>query len=120
MAKERAPLFEDDELDISEFSPKANIDQSAPAQEKVKAGAEAARFTSREPPSQPVAVPKRAPRLHRTGRNVQFNMKATQETITAFYAVCDRTGWVLGETLERAIAALERELNAKIGQGTDD
>ena len=57
--------------------------------------------------------------MHRTGRNVQFNMKATQETINAFYAVCDRTGWVLGETLERAIAALERELDARAGQGAD-
>jgi hypothetical protein len=30
------------------------------------------------------------------------------ETIERFYAISDRHGWVLGETFERAIAALER------------
>jgi hypothetical protein len=47
---------------------------------------------------------------HRTGRNVQFNVKASQEAIDAFYRISDAQNWVLGETLERALAALEREL----------
>jgi hypothetical protein len=58
-------------------------------------------------------APKRVPRRHRTGRNVQFNLKASQETVDAFYAISDSQGWVLGETLEHALAALQREL----GQG---
>ena len=49
-------------------------------------------------------------RRHRTGRNVQFNVKASQETVDAFYAISDAKGWVLGETLEHALAALKREL----------
>lgn len=50
----------------------------------------------------------REPRRHRTGRNIQLNIKARAETIEWFYAIADRYSWVLGETFERAIAALER------------
>ena len=32
--------------------------------------------------------------------------------IEAFYGIADRQGWILGETFERAVAALERELAA--------
>ena len=42
---------------------------------------------------------------------MQFNIKALQETIDEFYAITDaHPGWVLGYTLERAVAALNREL----------
>ena len=41
---------------------------------------------------------------------MQFNVKASQETVDAFYAISDSKGWVLGETLEHALAALKREL----------
>ena len=61
--------------------------------------------------------PKREPRRHRTGRNVQFNVKASQETVDAFYAISDRNGWVLGETLEHALAALQREVAGKGREG---
>ena len=50
----------------------------------------------------------REPRRHRTGRNTQFNIKARADTIERFYALADRYRWVLGETFERAVAALER------------
>jgi len=33
--------------------------------------------------------------------------------VAAFYAIADAQGWVLGETLERAVAALK----AEIGRG---
>ena len=33
------------------------------------------------------------------------------KAIDAFYALADRQGWVLGETFERAIEALERVLS---------
>jgi hypothetical protein len=56
------------------------------------------------------ASPKREPRRYRTGRNIQLNIKARAEIIDAFYGIADRKGWVLGETFERAVAALEREL----------
>lgn len=48
-------------------------------------------------------------RRRRTGRNAQFNLKARPETIAAFCAVADLQGWGLGETLEHAVALLERE-----------
>jgi len=53
---------------------------------------------------------RRQQRRHRTGRNVQLNIKARAEAVEAFYAITDREKWVLGETFERAIYALKREL----------
>jgi len=46
-------------------------------------------------------------RRHVTGRNVQINIKAKQETVDHLIAIADRRGWVLGEVLENALAALE-------------
>jgi hypothetical protein len=115
MTKPRASIFEEPaELDISGFAPKTAPDMNAPAPEKVRAVAEAAYFSSREPkPQKQVAPAKREPRRHRTGRNVQLNLKASQETVDAFYALSDKNDWVLGETLERAIQSLQRELQPK-------
>lgn len=63
--------------------------------------AAAAGFRSREAPP-----PKGEQRRRRTGRNVQFNIKARAETIEAFCAIADAQGWGLGETLEQAVALL--------------
>lgn len=126
MSNTRAKLFNsDDDLDLTAFKPKAEPNMAAPPLEQVRAVSEAANFRSREPvkaepapssvPAAPVetAKPRRQPRTHRTGRNVQFNVKASQEAIDAFYRISDERSWVLGETLERALAALERDLAAK-------
>lgn len=119
MTKTRASIFEadGDEVDVSAFAPKPGPDRTAPPAAAVRAVAEAANFRSREAPI-PLASPisKRTPRRHRTGRNVQFNLKASQETVDAFYAISDQQGWVLGETLAQALAALQREL-ADPGKG---
>jgi hypothetical protein len=117
MSNPRASIFADDDLDVSDFVPKAGPDKSAPMAEQVKAVAEEARFRSREPALLPPPIPKRIPRRYRTGRNVQFNLKASQDTVDAFYAISDSKGWVLGETLEHALAALQRELdkNGEVG-----
>jgi hypothetical protein len=32
------------------------------------------------------------------------------QTVEALYAITDHQGWLVGETLERALAALQREL----------
>jgi hypothetical protein len=115
MSKSRASIFEEAaELDVSGFAPKSAVDTEGPAKEEVRAVSEAARFPSREP-KQPraVAAPKHVPRRHRTGRNVQLNLKAMQETVDKFYAITDKNGWVLGQTLEFAIQALDRELASK-------
>jgi hypothetical protein len=115
MIKSRASIFDEpEELDISGFAPKSAPDNDAPAPEKVRAVAEAANFKSREPKAtKPLPAPKRIPRRHRTGRNVQLNLKASQETVDAFYAVSDANDWVLGETLEYALHALQSELKNK-------
>lgn len=98
---------------MGSFAPKTAIDVSAPPAEKVREVAEAAQFRSREPSlPKPQARPKRAARQYRTGRNIQFNVKARQETVDAIYALSEAQGWVLGHTLERAIQALQREISS--------
>ena len=126
--KERADLgFADalDDFDPTEWAPKP---AAAPGPRPEKAGtrkaAAAAGFRSREPRPDPEREPERAGempaapataaaeapvRRRRTGRNAQFNLKARPETIAAFCAVADLQGWGLGETLEHAVALLERE-----------
>jgi len=113
MAKQRASIFDaGEQLDVSPFAPRAQPDASAPPPEQVKAVSQTANFRSREPsPPKTETKLKRPPRLHRTGRNVQFNVKAKQETVDAIYAITEaHPGWVLGYTLERAVEALQREL----------
>ncbi|HWB98179.1 MAG TPA: hypothetical protein VG672_15800 [Bryobacteraceae bacterium] len=119
MAKSRASIFgQTDEalkLDLGGFEPKKRSDPNAPPAEKVREVSLAAQFKSRE--AQPVKTegkPDRTPRIHRTGRNVQFNVKASRETVDAIYAITDaHPGWVLGYTLERAVAALKREMESQ-------
>lgn len=121
MTKSRASIFGEGEegLDLSGFVPKAPRDIQAPPPEAIRAVSEAARFPSREAKPNPVPAPPppREQRRHRTGRNVQFNIRARQETIDAFLAIADREGWVLGEVLEHAVAALDRELAGRAGSG---
>lgn len=69
--------------------------------------AAAAGFKSREA-APPKETPKGDQRRRRTGRNVQFNIKARPDTIDAFCAVADGQGWGLGETLEQAVALLQQ------------
>jgi len=124
MTSQRASVFDQEpEIDISGFKPRTLAKPAAEA-DQVKAVSETANFVSREParpapPAQPAAAARasrepqkepieREPRRHRTGRNIQLNIKARAETIDRFYALSDRHGWVLGETFERAIAELER------------
>jgi hypothetical protein len=103
---ERAGLFEED-LDLSRFTPQQPAKAEQPPPEAVRAVAEGAKFQSREPskPAKP-----RQQRRYRTGRNIQLNTKVTMSTRDGFYEVSDRYNWVLGETLERALQALRREL----------
>jgi len=112
MAGGRASIFEnDDEIDVAGFAPKPKETPAGPAKAEVRAVAEAANFRSREGGSAPLRAPLRAPqRRHRTGRNAQVNIKATQETIDAFTAISEQQGWVFGETLEHALRALEKDL----------
>jgi hypothetical protein len=104
MTGTRASVFETD-LDVSDFAPKAV--QEGVNREKVRAVAEPAAFRSREAAAAP---PRREPRRHRTGRNVQLNLKVRQEDADAFYALADEKGWVLGEAFQMAVQALKESV----------
>ena len=115
MSNARAGVFDaEDELDVSGFAPKKVESGSKPvAPEQVRAVSEGSSFRSREPAGRtapPAARPRREPRLYRTGRNIQLNVKVRQETLDSLYELSDQQGWVLGETLEHALKALRREL----------
>jgi hypothetical protein len=116
MSSGRASIFDegtDQDLDLTGFEPKKARAESAESPEKVRALSEANHFPSRAParPQPPESPPLR--RGRRTGRNMQLNIKATQDTVDLFYRLTDTQGWVLGETLERALEALQRELGQK-------
>ena len=115
MSGKRASIFEaESELDVSGFAPKDVVTPKLQP-EQVRAVSEAANFQSREPPREILADSrKREPRRYRTGRNIQLNIKARANVIETFYGIADRKGWVLGETFERAVAALERELAGSV------
>lgn len=108
MARSRASIFEDSDLDLSGFTPGPAA--PAPAPEAVRAVTQAANFVSRESKATKPQAPQRPPRRHRTGRNIQLNLKASKETVDEFYRIADSQGWVLGQALEHAIVALKREL----------
>jgi hypothetical protein len=118
MSKERSSIFEDaDDLDVSGFAPKAAPAPDAMPPDRVRAVAEASRFPSREAKASQPAEPaptKHLPRRHRTGRTQQFNCRTTQACFDGMYEIADQQGWLVGETLEHALAALRREL---AGQG---
>lgn len=113
MSGERASIFGDEDSDLSTaFRPKppAKVVPNPVAKEHVKTVSEAANFRSRDPQPTRVEPTRREQRRHRTGRNVQLNIKARAEAVESFYSIADSQSWVLGETFERAIEALRREL----------
>ena len=118
---ERASIFDSSaeaEFDVSEFAPKKINPRSPAPAEAVRAVAEEANFVSREPakPRKSASL-KKEPRRHRTGRNVQVNIKARQDTVDRFNAIVEAQEWVTGYVLERAVAALERELKSSVVPG---
>src|ERR1700733_1012491 len=68
--------------------------------------AEENNFPSRQATKTP-KEPRRKRRIHRTGRNRQLNVKATDETVERFYKIADKRSVPLGELLEQALDALE-------------
>lgn len=99
----RADPFSGD-LDLSEFKP-TPLKKPAARKDAIRQVSEENNFPSRSPEhSKPVV----AQRRHRTGRNAQFNIKATPETIARFTSLADRHGLVFGELLDRALDAFEK------------
>ena len=101
----RADPFNGD-FDLSDFKP-SPVKKPIVQREAIRQVSEANNFPSRAPEAaKPVTASQQ--RRRRTGRNVQFNIKATPETIARFTALADREGLVFGELLERALDAFER------------
>jgi len=89
------------------FATKPKVDKPVP-EEAIARIAEENRFPSRQATKQ-TKPERRKPRIHRTGRNVQFNAKITAETMNKIYKHADERKVPLGELLKLAMDALERE-----------
>ena len=80
---------------------------------KVREVSERGGFLDRSPAPRPT-------RRHLTGRNHQFNAKATADTIRRFNAICDGQRWVAGLALEHLVALGEAALrDGTIGEAID-
>jgi hypothetical protein len=112
MAQEHRDIFaEDDTLNLDRFKPKPTGASDRPGPQDLREIAERTKFVSREAKETP---PPRVPLLrrgqHRTGRTATVTLKTTPECSNRFYALAEAQGWKIGETFERAIEALERDL----------
>ncbi len=99
----RASIFEKPPLDIEEFTPRKG-GQERPGIEQLNELTYGSKFRSRE------GVERVEQRRRRTGRNVQFNIRATQQVIDEFKTLSERMDWPDGLTLQNALGALKREL----------
>jgi len=77
------------------------------AEEALARIAEENNFPSRQAP-RIQREPRRKRRVYTTGRNRQFNIKATPETVDRFYKMADERRVALGVLFEQALDALER------------
>jgi hypothetical protein len=120
MSGSRPSIFEND-IDLSEFAPKTGPQPSAVTPETSRRIAEQSGFPSRAPV--PVATPPR--HQPKTGRTVLLNARITQRAHDRYHQIVAaeharyEAGEImhrvtLGEIVERALQALEREMK---GQG---
>ena len=90
--------------DLGNFMPSSPA-KPVPAPE----AAAQAGFMRREPV--PIPAPQKQQRRRRTGRNAQINIKATPETLEAFYTAVDAMGCGVGEAFEMAVELLQKKLS---------
>jgi hypothetical protein len=104
---ERASIFEKPTLDISGFVPRTD-DAHRPQPAQLDELTRGSKFRSREGVEpEPTRIQQRR---RRTGRNVQFNIRATQQVIDDFKALSEQMDWPDGLTLERALQALREKM----------
>lgn len=111
MTSNRAKIGFGDALgDLSSFHPSSPPKPIARPEVAAAAG-----FKSREPVSAemdvPVLPPVKQQRRHRTGRNIQINIKAKQVTLDQFYAAVDAMGCGVGEAFEVAVDLLTNKVS---------
>jgi hypothetical protein len=120
MSGARPNIFDD--IDLSGFAPKSE-GEASPSPEIVRKVSEEGGFPSRPPRSRAPPPPRRLAAV-KTGRTVLLNARITQRAHDRFHDIveAERLRYeagklthrvTLGEVVERALAALERE----IGQG---
>lgn len=109
----RPSLGFEDELDAFDPAEWGKRTALRPPAEAALRSADATGFRSREPAPVAQMASVKPIRRRRTGRNAQFNIKARPETIAAFTAIADARGWGFGETLEHAVALLEKVYQAE-------
>ena len=126
MSGTRPSIFSNnDDLDLSRFAPKSGPATPAVPTETVRRIADEGGFPSRAPRPQTPALPPGRLAPARTGRTVLLNARITQRAHDRFHEIIERerlryeAGEIthrvtLGEIVERALAALEREM----AQGT--
>jgi hypothetical protein len=124
MSGQRPSLFAaEDDLDLSQFAPKNEPDAPPVAPETVQRVSEENGFPSRAPKSRAVArsQPPKRPILTKSGRTVLLNARISQRAHDHFHDIVDSERLrydrgelmhrpTLGEVVERALAALEREM----------
>jgi hypothetical protein len=98
---------------LDDFAPKKKPAQVKPDEKAmIDRIAEDNNFPSRQPARKADVVPslgQRTQRRYKTGRNQQINIKATDATIQRFYRLADAENVPLGEILDRALDALEKQ-----------
>lgn len=114
-----AALGPDEKLDLKQFKPLKRPEKVNP--QEIRKVAEQSSFPSREPVTTPPPQEPTERRLYRTGRNVQFSCKVTQELHDEIYALTDDLAkrmeekmpgmrWTVGMTVDRMVAALKKEM----------
>jgi hypothetical protein len=126
MSGSRPSIFSEDDvdtnIDLSGFSPKTDIAKLTVPPETLEQVSEENGFPSRAPKVRAVRPPPlKRPALAKSGRTVLLNARITQRAHDRFHEIVEgerqryETGELmhratLGEIVERALAALEREL----------
>lgn len=81
--------------------------QTPPAEEAIARIAKENNFISRQPP-RTAKEPRRKRRVYTTGRNRQFNLKASDRSIERFQKMADERNVAQCVLFEQALDALER------------
>jgi hypothetical protein len=121
MSGSRPSIF-DDNLDLSGFTPKAGPEPGAVPSETSRRIAEEGGFPSRAPVLRPPAAARQP--SPKTGRTVLLNARITQRAHDRFHEIvaAEHARYeareimhrvTLGEIVERALQALEREMKAQ-------
>jgi hypothetical protein len=97
---------------LPSFTTKAKTEKRVPT-ETIERIAEENNFPSRQA-TKVAKEPRRKRRIYTTGRNRQFNIKATSETVDRFYRLADERRVSLCELLEEALDALEQAKNTEL------